>query len=110
MLLSIKITSLVTTMFWKLLTISLLISLHACAVNQSGQVVPDRRVFSSENTIPLGTGILSAVICNKLFDGHGSKRGWTAACGVAGYFASTAFMQQHNQALEKNRVGQTTLE
>lgn len=93
----------------KLLTLSLLILLlNACAVNSTGQVVPDSNVFNKENTIPLGAGLLSAVICNKLFEGHGSKDGWTAACGAAGYFASTAFMKQHNQALESNRIGQTT--
>ena len=31
-----------------------------------------------------------------------------AACGAAGYFASTAFMQQHSQALESNNLGQTS--
>ena len=78
------------------------------AVNQQGQVVPDGKVFSKDRIIPLGGGLLGAVICNELFDGHGSKDGWTAACGVAGYFASTAFLNQHKQALEQNKIGQTT--
>ena len=83
-------------------------SLAACAVSPDGRVVPDGRVFNKESTIPLGGGLLGAVVCNKLFKGHGSKDGWTAACGAAGYFASKAFVVQHNKALENNRVGQTT--
>lgn len=95
--------------WYKLFIISaLLTTLSACAVNQAGQVGPDKRVFNKEQTIPLGAGILGAVICNKLFDGHGSKDGWTAACGVAGYFGTVAFMKQHNNALERNQIGQTT--
>lgn len=91
-----------------LITSALITAVSGCAVNQAGQVGPDGRVFNKETIIPLGGGILGAVICNKLFDGHGSKDGWTAACGAAGYFASTAFMKQHNQALERNQIGQTT--
>ncbi|MFT7526828.1 MAG: surface antigen [Arenicella sp.] len=83
-------------------------SLAACAVSPDGRVVPDGRVFNKESTIPLGAGLLGAVVCNKLFKGHGSKDGWTAACGAAGYFASRAFVVQHDKALENNRVGQTT--
>lgn len=91
--------------FSVLLTTALL---SACAVTPDGRVTPDGQVFSKENTIPLGAGILGAVVCNRLFKGHGSKDGWTAACGAAGYFASKAFVRQHNSALETNRVGQTT--
>jgi surface antigen len=83
-------------------------SLAACAVSPDGRVVPDGRVFNKQSTIPLGAGLLGAVVCNKLFKGHGSKDGWTAACGAAGYFASRAFVVQHDKALENNRVGQTT--
>lgn len=83
-------------------------SLAACAVSPDGRVVPDGNVFNKQNTIPLGAGLLGAVLCNELFDGHGSKDGWTAACGAAGYFASKAFMVQHNNALENNQIGQTT--
>ncbi|NND00439.1 MAG: hypothetical protein HKN85_09680 [Gammaproteobacteria bacterium] len=79
----------------------------ACAVNQSGQVGPDKRVFNKQTVIPLGGGLLSAVICNKLWDGHGNKDSWTAICGVAGYFGTKAFLSQHNQALEKNKIGET---
>lgn len=79
-----------------------------CAVNQQGQVVPNPEVFSKSTIIPLGGGLISAAICNKLFKGHGSRDGWTAACGAAGYFASTAFVKQHNAALENNRVNETT--
>lgn len=92
-----------------LITVFLTISLvTAFAVNQTGQMVPDSKVFNKSRVIPLGTGILSAVICNKLFDGHGSKDGWTAVCGLTGYFASTAFLKQHNNSLETNRTGQTS--
>lgn len=91
-----------------ILLATLSLSLAACAVNQAGQVGPDKRVFNKERVIPLGAGLLSAVICNKLWDGHGNKDSWTAICGAAGYFGSVAFMQQHNQVLESNRVGQTS--
>jgi len=83
-------------------------TLTACAVTPDGRVGTDPNVFGRDKVIPLGAGILSAVVCNKLFDGHGSKDGWTAACGAAGYFASTSFVKRHNHALEANRVGQTT--
>jgi hypothetical protein len=92
--------------FFTLLLVAL--SLTACAVSPNGGVGPDSRVFNKETVIPLGAGLLSAVVCNKLFRGHGSKDGWTAACGAAGYFASKAFVVQHNTALENNRIGQTT--
>ena len=84
------------------------LTVAACAVSPDGSVGMDKRVFNKENTIPLGAGILGAVVCNELFDGHGSKDGWTAACGIAGYFASTAFMKRHNATLESNKTGQTT--
>ncbi len=88
--------------------VTALTALTACAVTPDGRVGADPNVFGRDKVIPLGAGILSAVVCNKLFDGHGSKDGWTAACGAAGYFASTAFVKRHNTALEANRVGQTT--
>jgi len=91
-----------------LTSLSIALSISACAVNNAGQVGPDKRVFNKEKVIPLGAGLLSAVICNKLWDGHGNKDSWTAICGAAGYFGSIAFMQQHSQALEHNKVGQTT--
>ena len=91
-----------------LLVISLATLMVGCAVNQSGKVGPDRDVFNKEKVIPLGAGLLSAVVCNKLFDGHGNRDSWTAICGIAGYFGSTAFMQQHSTALEHNKVGQTS--
>jgi len=80
----------------------------ACAVTPDGRVGVDPEVFGKNTIIPLGGGILGAVVCNELFDGHGSKDGWTAACGAAGYFASTAFLKRHNSALETNQVGQTS--
>jgi len=85
-----------------------LAGLAACAVTPDGRVGVDRDVFGKDKIIPLGGGILGAVVCNKLFDGHGSRDGWTAACGAAGYFASTAFVKRHNTVLESNQVGQTT--
>lgn len=85
-----------------------LATLTACAVTPDGRVGVDPEVFGKDKIIPLGGGILGAVVCNKLFDGHGSKDGWTAACGAAGYFASTAFVKRHNTALEGNQIGQTT--
>ena len=88
--------------------IALSIFIGGCAVNQQGQVVPNSEVFSKSTIIPLGGGLLGAAICNRLFKGHGSRDGWTAACGAAGYFASTAFVKQHNAALENNRVNETT--
>ena len=92
----------------KFILLVLASSLAACAVSPDGRVVPDAGIFNKESVIPLGGGLLGAVVCNKLFDGHGSKDGWTAACGAAGYFASKAFVVQHNTALENNRIGQTT--
>jgi surface antigen len=76
--------------FFTLLLVAL--SLTACAVSPNGGVGPDSRVFNKETVIPLGAGLLSAVVCSKLFRGHGSK----------------AFVVQHNTALENNRIGQTT--
>lgn len=88
--------------------VALSILISGCAVNQQGQVVPNSEVFGKKTIIPLGGGLLGAAICNRLFKGHGSREGWTAACGAAGYFASTAFVKQHNSALENNRVNETT--
>lgn len=82
--------------------------ISACTTTPDGRVVPDSEIFGKESVIPLGGGILGAVICRELFDGHGSRDGWTAACGAAGYFASKAFVKQHNRALEYNKVGQTS--
>ncbi|RBP49703.1 RT0821/Lpp0805 family surface protein [Arenicella xantha] len=93
---------------FKVSLVAAIASLSACAVTPNGGIGADPNVFNKENVIPLGGGILGAVVCNKLFKGHGSRQGWTAACGAAGYFASTAFVQQHNRALEDNPVGQTT--
>lgn len=80
----------------------------ACAVNQNGQVAPDGRVFNKETILPLGAGLLGAAVCNRLFKGHGSRKGWTAACGTAGYLVSTSFVRQSSKALESNQTGQTS--
>ena len=85
---------------------TLLIS--ACAVDQNGRVGPDGSVLNKETFLPLGGGLLGAAICNRLFEGHGSRKGWTAACGVAGYLVSTSFVRQSSEALENNRSGETS--
>ncbi len=82
--------------------------LSACAVNQNGQVGPDGKTFNRQTLLPLGGGLLSAAICNRLFKGHGSRKGWTAACGAAGYLVSTSFVRQSSKALEQNKTGQTS--
>lgn len=92
----------------KISVVVALIFLSACAVRQDGTVGVDSEVFGKDKVIPLGAGVLSAVLCRELWKGHGSRDGWTAACGAAGYFGSQAFLKQHNNALEHNRVGQTT--
>ena len=91
---------LLTTVFVSMIT--------GCAVNPQGKVGPDPDVFSGEKIIPLGAGLLGAALCNKLFEDHGSKEGWTAACGIAGYLGSVAYMERHSTALEYNKVGQTS--
>lgn len=88
--------------------LSMATMLSACAVNQNGQVVPDGQVFNKERVLPLGAGLLGAAICNQLFKGHGSKDGWTAACGAAGYFVSSSFLKKSSTAFEKNKTGQTS--
>ena len=93
---------------FKVSLVAAIVGLSACAVTPNSSVGADPNVFNKETVIPLGGGILGAVVCNKLFKGHGSRQGWTAACGAAGYFASTAFVKQHSRALESNQVGQTT--
>lgn len=93
----------------QLVTISILTLLvSACAVNQQGQVVPDQQTFNKRTLLPLGAGLLGAEVCRQLFKGHGSKKGWTAACGVAGYLVSSTFVRQNNQALENNKIGETS--
>jgi len=83
--------------------------LASCAVNpNTGKVGADPGVFNRESMLSVGGGVLGAVICNQLFKGHGSKEGWTAACGIGGYFLSKSFVQRSSQILETNRVGQTT--
>jgi surface antigen len=82
--------------------------LSGCVTDQYGRVRPDPNVFSGEAFASLGTGLVGALICNKLFKGHGSREGWTAACGIGGYFVGRAFYQQSNQVLERNTVGQTS--
>lgn len=80
-----------------------------CAVNpNTGRVGADPKVFNKESVGSLGGGLLGAVICNQLFEGHGSRAGWTAACGVGGYFLSKSFLTRSSAAFENNRVGQTS--
>ena len=92
----------------RVLLVMFLFMVNGCAINSAGQVGADERVFNKERVIPLGAGLLGAVVCNKLFDGHGSKDSWTAICGVAGYFASVSFLSQHKAALENNKIGETS--
>ena len=91
-----------------ILSMTVLSLMSACAVNQNGQLGPDGRVFNKETLLPLGGGILGAVLCRELFEGHGSRQGWTAACGAAGYLLSSSFVKNSNAAFENNRTGQTS--
>jgi hypothetical protein len=87
---------------------ALVITIGGCAVNpNTGQVGADPNVVNKESVLSVGGGLLGAAVCNYLFKGHGSRDGWTAACGVGGYFLSKSFVQRSNQVLEHNRVGQT---
>ncbi|MGH1540949.1 MAG: RT0821/Lpp0805 family surface protein [Arenicella sp.] len=79
-----------------------------CAVDQNGRVGPDGQVFNKETILPLGGGLLGAAVCNRLFKGHGSRKGWTAACGAAGYLVSTSFVRRSSEAFESNKTGQTS--
>ncbi|MDH3690906.1 MAG: hypothetical protein OEU36_15780 [Gammaproteobacteria bacterium] len=95
----------------KLITTSscLVILLAGCAVNpETGRVGADPKVFNKDSLGSLGGGLLGAVICNQLFEGHGSRPGWTAACGIGGYFLSKSFLTRSSAAFEKNRVGETS--
>lgn len=85
------------------------ISSASCAVNpNTGKVGADPNVFNKDSILSLGGGLLGAAVCNQIFKGHGSRAGWTAACGVGGYFLSKAFLNRSNKVLETNRVGQTS--
>ncbi len=91
----------------KLAVIALTFLLTACAVNQRGQVVPDTRAFNKGTFIPLASGLLGSLACYELFKDHGSKAGWTAACGVGGYLLARTYTQESSNVLEHNRVGQS---
>jgi len=39
---------------------------------------------------------------------HTISKGWTAACGAAGYFLSSSFLQKHNRAMEYNKIGEAS--
>ena len=85
------------------------VALTGCAVNpQTGQLGVDTKIFNRESVGSIGGGLLGAAVCNQLFKGHGSKEGWTAACGLGGYFLSRSFIQKSNGVLERNRTGQTS--
>jgi len=87
----------------------LAVGLSGCAVNpDTGRVGMDTNVFSKNSMLTIGGGLVGAAVCNQLFKGHGSKEGWTAACGVGGYFLSRAFIERSNGVLESNRTGQTS--
>lgn len=96
-------------MLKKLIIVAMTLTfVSACAVNQNGQLGPDGKVFNKETLLPLGGGVLGAVVCNQLFKGHGSKQGWTAACGAAGYLLSSSFVKNSSKAFEKNPTGKTS--
>ena len=92
----------------KFAIIALTLLLSACAVNQQGQLVPDTRAFNRSTFIPLASGLLGSLACYELFKGHGSKQGWTAACGVGGYLLARTYTQESSRILERNQVGQTS--
>lgn len=89
--------------------IMLLSVASGCAVNpDSGRVGVDTQVFNKGSVLSVGGGLLSAAICNQVFERHGSKEGWTAACGIGGYFLSRAFINRSSGVLESSETGQTT--
>ena len=88
-----------------ILTVSFL---SACATGPDGRVGADPNVMNKGTAMEVGGGLLGAVICNQLFEGHGSRDGWTAACGIGGFLLAKSFTQQGQQALEQNKVGQST--
>lgn len=92
----------------KLTVIVFTLMLSACAVDQQGRVGPDGNVFNRNTFIPLASGLLGSLACYELFKGHGSKAGWTAACGVGGYLLASSYTQKSNQILESNQIGQTS--
>ena len=92
----------------KLAVIASTLILTACSVNQSGQVVPDSRVFSKSTFAPLAGGLLGSLACYELFKDHGSKEGWTAACGVGGYLLARTYTMESSQVLETNRIGESS--
>ena len=92
----------------KVVVIALTFLLTACSVNQTGQVVPDTRVFSKSTFAPLAGGLLGSLACYELFKGHGSKEGWTAACGVGGYLLARTYTIESSQVLERNQIGQSS--
>lgn len=97
-----------TRIVYVLGAISIVLS-AGCAVNpDSGRVGMDTKVFNSGNVLSVGGGLLSAAICNQVFKRHGSKEGWTAACGIGGYFLSRAFVERSSGVLEKSPTGKTT--
>jgi|GEM_PF-2039886 len=83
--------------------------LSGCAVNpDTGRIGADTSVFNRSSVLSVGGGLLSAALCNQVFERHGSKEGWTAACGIGGYFLSRAFLERSSGVLENSRSGQTT--
>ena len=77
--------------------------MSGCVAGPDGRVRPDSSVFSREGTLPVATGLVGALVCNQLFKGHGSKEGWTAVCGIGGYFLGRSFTVQSNDVLETMR-------
>lgn len=92
---------------FKVLLLVLTVSLTACVTGTDGRVRPDPQVFGKDSVVSLGSGLVGALVCNQLFEGHGSRDGWTAACGLGGYFLGRSFTRQSNTVLERNPIGQS---
>ena len=95
-------------MFTRIGLLLLVMIVSGCAVGPDGRVGGDPNVMNKSTAAEVGGGLLGAVICNQLFKGHGSKHGWTAACGLGGFLLAKRFSQQGNQTLERNRIGQSS--
>ncbi|MDH3688742.1 MAG: hypothetical protein OEU36_04585 [Gammaproteobacteria bacterium] len=92
----------------KIIAVLMVLSLAGCVAGPGGRVQPDPYVFGKSSIVPLGTGLVGALICNQLFEGHGSRDGWTAACGIGGYFLGRSFTRESNTVLERNPIGQAS--
>ncbi|MDC0948160.1 hypothetical protein OAS86_02290 [Gammaproteobacteria bacterium] len=71
----------------------------------------DPNVFNAKNVGKAFGGVAGAVGCAELFDGQGSRAGWTAACALLGseigQGIGVMMTQENQQALETAPTGQT---